>query len=186
MVGLTEKVLTALDVKYGPQIKSLKEELPKDDIETILSRVRMLAKVIGKTKLHNLDGLGFEKFGSDICTEIGKIVDVSLPKSNSAYSDLVNWITGTSRDSPVEIFTTNYDFLLEEAFEAIRAPYFDGFVGGHKPFFDPVSVSRNDLPSRWTRPVETPWIAGMGCRRTRGSHSNWESERNAPCLSGTP
>ncbi|WP_429232220.1 SIR2 family NAD-dependent protein deacylase [Inquilinus ginsengisoli] len=151
VVGLTDKVLTALAGKYGPQINSLKEELPKNDIETILSRVRILAKVIGNTKLHNMDGPGFDEFGSDICAEIGKIVDVLLPKPNSAYSDLVNWITGTSRDSPIEIFTTNYDLLLEEAFEAIRAPYFDGFVGGREPFFDPVSVSRNDLPSRWTR-----------------------------------
>ena len=63
----------------------------------------------------------------------------------------MNWITGTTRDYPVEIFTTNYDLLFEEAFESVRAPYFDGFTGGREPFFDPVSVSRSDLPARWTR-----------------------------------
>jgi hypothetical protein len=112
--------------------------------------VRSLAKVIGKSKVHDLDGEGFEKLGERICTEIGKVVDARLP-NGSAYADLVSWITGTSRDHPIEIFTTNYDLLLEEAFEAVRAPYFDGFVGGREPFFDPVSIANNDLPARWTR-----------------------------------
>lgn len=151
VVGLTDQVLNSLDSKYKTQIDGLKTELLKHDIETILSRVRSLARVIGKSKVHDLDGPGFEKFGNDICSEIGKIVDARLPTSTSAYADLVNWITGTSRDHPIEIFTTNYDLLFEEAFEKVRAPYFDGFTGGREPFFDPVSVAKNDLPARWTR-----------------------------------
>jgi hypothetical protein len=149
--GLTKLVLDSLAPSYGKQISSLKAELPKGDIETILSRVRTLSKVIGSTKVHELDGAGFETFGQAICDEIGKIVDVRLPKTRSAYTDIVNWIAGTSRDHAVEIFTTNYDLLLEEAFEIAGAPYFDGFTGGREPFFDPVSVASNDLPVRWTR-----------------------------------
>ncbi|MBR1170240.1 SIR2 family NAD-dependent protein deacylase [Bradyrhizobium liaoningense] len=149
--GLTKQVLNTLASKYDSQIASLKAELDKHDIETILSRIRSLSKVIGKSKIHGLDGEGFKVFGEDICAEIGKIVNVRLPTKGSAYSDLVNWITGISRDHPVEIFTTNYDLLFEEAFEVVRAPYFDGFTGGREPFFDPVSVARNDLPPRWTR-----------------------------------
>jgi SIR2-like domain len=151
VAGLTKSVLDLLTPKYGKQIIALKAELPKDDIETILSRVRTLSKVIGKTKVHDLDGDGFAEFGNAICDAIGKAVDVRLPAKNSAYSDIVNWVSGTSRDHPVEIFTTNYDLLLEEAFEHVRAPYFDGFTGGREPFFDPVSVASNDLPIRWTR-----------------------------------
>ncbi|MCP3411313.1 SIR2 family protein [Bradyrhizobium sp. CCGB01] len=112
--------------------------------------MRTLAKVIGKSRVHDLDDDRFEKLGERICTEIGKVVDARLP-SGSAYANLVSWVTGTSRDHPVEIFTTNYDLLLEEAFEAVRAPYFDGFVGGREPFFDPVSIANGDLPARWTR-----------------------------------
>lgn len=151
VAGLTAQVLGALDSTYSVQIAGLKAELPKNDIETILSRVRSLAKVIGKSEVHSLNGPGFEMFGQKICDEIGKIVDARLPKPESAYSNLINWVTGVARDYPVEIFTTNYDLLLEEAFEAVRAPYFDGFTGGREPFFDPVSVSSNDLPARWTR-----------------------------------
>ena len=150
--GLTKQVLDVLGPKYGAQIAALLDELkPKKDIETVLSRVRALSKVIGKTTVHGLDAAGYEAFGTDICAEIGKVVDVRLPKGNSAYTDLVNWIIGTSRENAVEIFTTNYDLLFEETFERAHAPYFDGFTGGREPFFDPVSVASGDLPSRWTR-----------------------------------
>lgn len=149
--GLTTQVLNTLVPKYGTQIAALKAELDKHDIETILSRIRSLSKVIGKSTIHGLDGDGFKAFGENICTEIGKIVNVRLPKNGCAYNDIVNWITGIARDHPIEIFTTNYDLLFEEAFEAVRAPYFDGFTGGREPFFDPVSVAGNDLPPRWTR-----------------------------------
>lgn len=152
VAGLTTKVLEVLEPEYGVQIAALKAELhPKDDIETMLSRIRSLAKVIGAAKIHDLDGVGYDVLGERICAEIGKIVNVRLPEQGSAYSDLVNWIVGTVRDHPIEIFTTNYDLLLEEAFERSRAPYFDGFTGGREPFFDPVTVAHNDLPSRWTR-----------------------------------
>lgn len=151
VVQLTTQVLATLEPTYSPQIKGLKAELDKDDIETILSRVRALSKVIGSAKVHGLDGPGYDAFGKAICAEIGKIVNVRLPIEASAYTDIVNWVTGTARDHAVEIFTTNYDLLLEEAFERSRAPYFDGFTGGREPFFDPVSVAGNDLPARWTR-----------------------------------
>lgn len=152
VAGLTKLVLDLLQGEYGKQIAELKKELaPKDDIETLLSRIRSLAKVIGPAKIHDLDGPGYAKFGERVCEEIGKIVAVTLPESGSAYSEIVTWITGAGRDHPIEIFTTNYDLLLEEAFERVRAPYFDGFTGGREPFFDPVTVSNNDLPARWTR-----------------------------------
>lgn len=149
--GLTKEVLETLTPKYGAQITALKAELDKHDIETILSRIRTLSKVVGKSTIHDLNGDGFKTFGEAICKEIGKIVNVRLPKNGCAYNDIVNWITGIARDHPIEVFTTNYDLLFEEAFEAARAPYFDGFTGGREPFFDPVSVAANDLPSRWTR-----------------------------------
>jgi hypothetical protein len=151
VAGLTELVLVAIEADYGAVVTALKAELKQHDIETILSRVRSLAKVIGKTPVHGLDGEGFDTLGERICSEIGKVVDARLPPKESAYANLISWVTGTARQHAIEIFTTNYDLLLEEAFEAVRAPYFDGFTGGREPFFDPVSIANNDLPARWTR-----------------------------------
>lgn len=149
--GLTVRVLDALAPEYATPTAALRAELERKDIESLLSRIRTLAQVIGATKVHGLDSTAYAEFGRRICEEIGRIVDVRLPEQASPYSDLVTWISGAARDNAVEIFTTNYDLLFEQAFEAARAPYFDGFTGGREPFFDPVSVANNDLPPRWTR-----------------------------------
>jgi hypothetical protein len=114
VAGLTERVLTEIDPKYGAQIAALKADLAKHDIETLLSRIRSLGGVIGTTKVHDLDGNGYRAMAEAICVEIGQIVRVRLPAGATAYGELVSWITGAPRTHAVEIFTTNYDLLFEE------------------------------------------------------------------------
>jgi hypothetical protein len=82
VAGLTDRVLTTVDSVYGKQISALKTELKLHDIETILSRVRALSKVLGSSKVHELDGDGYQEFGNSICSEIGKIVDVKPQREN--------------------------------------------------------------------------------------------------------
>jgi hypothetical protein len=149
--GLTRVVLETLNEKYGATIGGIVEELENPNIETILSRIRSLAGVIGKAKVHGLDGSGFKDLGDAICNEIGKIVNQDLPAGPSPYTEIVAWITGADRPHPIEIFTTNYDLLFEQALERAKTPYFDGFAGANEPFFDPSTVASNDLPARWVR-----------------------------------
>ncbi len=151
VAGLTDKVVTALSPKFSSQLDALKVELGKSDIESLLSRIRTLAGVLGAAQVHGLDGVGYKALSEAICTQVGHVVRVDLPSGSNPYTSIVNWITGAVRDHPVEIFTSNYDLLFEEAFERVRAPYFDGFIGGKEAFFDPVSVAAGDLPKRWTR-----------------------------------
>jgi hypothetical protein len=40
---------------------------------------------------------------------------------------------------------------MEYALERSKTPYFDGFSGSKNAFFDPSSISKNDLPPRWVR-----------------------------------
>jgi len=148
---LTQIVLASLDSKYEATLKDIKTEFKTPNIENILSHVRTLASVIGTTPVHGLDADGYKALGEAVCDEIGKIANQRLPDGNTPYSELVAWISGTDREHPVEIFTTNYDLLFEQALERAKAPYFDGFSGASEPFFDPSSVANNDLPSRWTR-----------------------------------
>ena len=101
--------------------------------------------------MHGLDGTGYAALGRAICEAIGGIVGAKLPEGRTPYHELVSWVSGTQRAHAVEIFTTNYDLLIETAFEQAKAPDFDGFTGGHAPFFDPVTVAGNDLPPRWSR-----------------------------------
>jgi SIR2-like domain len=151
VAGLTTHVLDALSAKYGGALGAVKAELKDPNIENILSRVRSLAGVIGTTPVHGLDGAGHKALGEAICTEIGNVVNQSLPVAPTPYSDLVNWISGAERDNAVEIFTTNYDLLFEQALECAKVPFFDGFAGARQPFFDPSSVANNDLSPRWVR-----------------------------------
>jgi len=149
--GLTTDVLGALAARFGTALDAIKSEITDPNIENILSRVRSLAGVIGKTSVHGLDGTGYDELSKEICNEIGKIVNQPLPIGPSPYSDFVNWIGGIGRDHPIEIFTTNYDNLFEQALERAKVPYFDGFVGAREPFFDPSSIASDDLPARWVR-----------------------------------
>ncbi|OWL84038.1 SIR2 family protein [Halopseudomonas aestusnigri] len=149
---LTVQATAGLSEIQKAAVDAIKESLDNSaNIESILSRIRLLEQALGKTVVQGLDSDGYRTLGKDICKNIAKIVGVYLPKDRNAYSDLIAWITGTVRSNSVEIFTTNYDLLFEEAFERVRSPYFDGFSGGSKPFFDPVSVAGDDLPARWAK-----------------------------------
>jgi SIR2-like domain len=152
VAGLTAIVVESLAGDDKLVIEKLLPELGEGaNIEAILSRVRLLGRALGSAKVHGFDGPAYERLGRAMCEKIGKIVSPELPSAPTPYSELVTWISGTSREHPVEIFTTNYDLLFEEAFERARVPFFDGFAGGHAPFFDPSSVSSDDLPPRWAR-----------------------------------
>lgn len=149
---LTQIVVDDLSPEDRAVIEKLLPELGDNpNIETILTRVRRLSQAIGAAEVHGLNGNAYEELAQRICEKIGTIVARVLPKEPNAFTELVSWIGGTHRDHPIEIFTPNYDLLLEEAFERARLPYFDGFTGSHKPFFDPTSISEDSLPPRWSR-----------------------------------
>ena len=149
--GLTELVKNSLTDKDIIAFEAIALTLNDNNIELILSRVRSLAEVIGETEVHGLDGTGYKLLSETICHKIKEVVAKSLPEGENPYSHLIAWINGINRDYAVEIFTTNYDLLLEEAMERARTPYFDGFSGSKAAFFDPSSISSNDMPPRWIR-----------------------------------
>lgn len=152
IAGLTKEVKDSLvDQKDIYAFSELEKSLSNTNIELILSRVRSLAEVIGDAEVHGLNSEGFAKLAETICKKIKAVVDRSLPEGENPYSHLISWINGINRDYAVEIFTTNYDLLLEEAMEKARTPYFDGFSGSKNAFFDPSSISSNDMPARWIR-----------------------------------
>ena len=150
--NLTARVQGELTNDEKAVINALLPQLgDKPNIEKILTQVRQLSQVIGTEKVHGCNGEEYAALAGKICESIGKIVAPALPKETNSYTELVSWIGGTHREHPVEIFTPNYDLLIEEAFERAKLPYFDGFSGAHRPFFDPASISEDVLPARWSR-----------------------------------
>jgi SIR2-like domain len=120
-------------------------------VEDVLSHIRTLKSLCGDGDIDGFTGENLKKLDLAICEKIREIVTVSLPTNKTPYHVLASWIQAISRDKPVEIFTTNYDLLLEQALEEQRVPYFDGFVGSDSAFLDLESMTVDDLPPRWAR-----------------------------------
>lgn len=151
IAGLTRIVVKNLETTHQLAYSKIVESIGTDNIELVLSRIRTLAEVLGDTKVNDLDGNGYKELSIEICKNIKDVVSKTLPIGNNPYSDLISWINGINREYAVEVFTTNYDLLLEEAMERTRTPYFDGFSGSKSAFFDPSTISNNNLPARWVR-----------------------------------
>jgi len=151
IAGLTTKVKEALEPKDKAVFSLIEKDVAQENIEMVLSRVRSLAEVLGKTQVHKYDSSDYSQLNDNICREIKNVVDQPLIEGDNPYSRIVSWISGINRKHAVEIFTTNYDLLMEEALERASSPYFDGFSGSRQSFFDPASISSNDLPPRWSR-----------------------------------
>jgi hypothetical protein len=132
---LTDIVVKALSNEtQRTAAQTIRNELGGEaNVETILSKVRLLERALGSTPVHGLDAAGYGELGQAICDQIGKIVDARLPPERNAYNELIAWISGTNRTHAIEIFTTNYDLLFEEAFEKARAPYFVMGLRGAAP-----------------------------------------------------
>lgn len=123
-----------------------------ENIELLLSRIRQLHGVAGNGTVRGLSAAELRALDEKICSVISEQVDRELPTRNTAYHDLAVWTRSVHRAQPVHLFTTNYDLLLEQAMEESSSPYFDGFIGSHRAFFDLGAVEDEGLlPARWTR-----------------------------------
>jgi len=120
-------------------------------VETILSHIRSLRAVVGNDEVRGMSAAQLDKLDESICQIIYELVGKSLPGSDTPYHRVASWADAIERDAPIEIFTTNYDLLMEEALEDRRVPYFDGFAGVRKPFFDLRAMEEDAFPPRWAR-----------------------------------
>lgn len=121
------------------------------NVEHILSEIRTLCSRRGNGDVDGVSKADLQLLDSTICDFIAEEVGKSLPVHRCAYHRFASWVGGLQRITPVEIFTPNYDLLLEEAFEQQGIPHFDGFVGSREPFFDIASIEQDSIPPRWTR-----------------------------------
>lgn len=154
VVGLTSIVKNALAT--DPHFQVLVQQFVDDGrsnytIEDLLSHVRLTRRIVGTGTSRGLTEASLKKVEESLCEHVAQAVRRDLPNSRTPYHDLAAWIGGVPRRTAVQIFTTNYDLLLEQALEACGLPFFDGFVGAQRPFFDLRAIEDEDLPSRWTR-----------------------------------
>lgn len=146
---MTDTIIKAItDKKFIDALALLKTELKADNqeyyIEYILSSIVQKIKVVGNDKLCGLTKIEFEELRKKIETKIIELVSVHKKlekfKEKLIHNDFALWIKLAQRKFPIEVFTTNYDYLFEIAFENQIIPYFDGFIGSYQPFFYPSAV----------------------------------------------
>jgi len=161
--GLTaecKKDAEALGEKYA-KAWGLIEDQCKDakqpaHVESILTRLRMMLSAIGKgDTLVGLTMAELRGLEESVRGTIARLVTPDLSKLPGDYPHgrFARWLARTSRRSPVEIFTVNYDVLIEHAIESARIPLFDGFVGAYQPFFHADSLRRPEAApgATWCR-----------------------------------
>jgi len=148
---LTEKVLEQLS---DPDRAAFQSEMGAGNIESGLSHLRRVAALLN-------DGQEFNGLTKARAKELDKLVcskiagELGLAKANLKPAQMLAAWAGRSRYSkPVEVFTVNYDLLMETAFEAQKVPYFDGFLGTLRANFHTDLVENNGedrVPSFYVR-----------------------------------
>ena len=120
-------------------------------VEDLLSHVRALSAVAGSEQVRGLTRKKLDELDRRICGLIHEVVNKELPRQDTPYHRFALWANAIRREFPVEVFTTNYDLLMEQALEECRVPYLDGFPGAHKPFFDPSLMELGSYLPEWIR-----------------------------------
>lgn len=128
------------------------------NIEEILSRLRLISEVLEDSS-SSIDGFSAEfAEGLDhaICVAIAKVI-AETTIDIAVHAKFASWLGLARYSRPIEVFTNNYDLLLERGLEAATVPYFDGFIGVYEGRFRADLVDTTDVvdsmtpPSRWIR-----------------------------------
>lgn len=156
IAGLTKSVSDGLEGEAAEVLKVATQHLvdggiPEPNLENLLDYLRTLAAVPGNEPIRGSTMAQLKSADRAICAHVRQVLDVSLPDSHTPYNAVAVWARAAKRYAPVEVFTTNYDLLLEQALEAESVPFFDGFVGSHRPAFDLQAIEEDALPARWVR-----------------------------------
>lgn len=163
---LTAMVAERLKDTTKTAFESILTQLPSgSNVEDALDRIRTCRELIGGSETKTVEGItgasAARALDLSVCQAIGECVRGDPAKGSKPHLTFSQWLRALhgSRDFPVEIFTTNYDLLFEQALERSGVPYFDGFSGSVAPFFVPECVEADQgradesvyPPRTWTR-----------------------------------
>lgn len=177
---LTSKVLAALDSKYRTDIDGVKKCLsePQCTIEDILNHVRLVREITCEKSGKSYEGLDGECAKSVDLAICEKIYDTIIEEEQNAdlttTMKFASWLNWLGNDFTKELFTLNYDLVLEKSFESLQVPYYDGFVGANEPFFLPESLekdSKDNPPLSWIRLWKVHGSLGWFWKAKAGSQS---------------
>ncbi len=156
-----EKNLTGDHLKNFKIVRdNLKATLGKDvNIEEILNHIRRIREITNEKPNQDfikVTGEAAKNLDKEICNQIYNIIEEA-----EGRADLTNprkffaWLNILNHEYSKEVFTTNYDLIIEKSLEQSQIPYFDGFVGSYEPFFWQESIEQStgktDMTRNWIR-----------------------------------
>ena len=177
LAQLQQKVVDALD---GDERKAVEGLLATRNLEQTLSRLRRLAALLEDDEhLGGLSAAESVALDEKICAAIIAAVDVAGANIDP-FVKLASWAARMENLNPLELFTVNYDLLIEAGFESVGAPYFDGFVGGVEARFLPELIEPHDAPAARRLPagfVRLWKLHGSTNWRSVGAGETWRMIR---------
>ncbi len=130
---LRDRVVHALE---ADDRAAFSRQLEERDLEQALSRLRRIATLLEGTgeTVDDLTSEAASKLDREVCRRIVQALDVTCADQQPVLK-LAAWAARADYHLPVELFTVNYDLLIENALEALGVPYFDGFAGALRARF---------------------------------------------------
>jgi hypothetical protein len=123
---LQSKILGELDASDANILRRL---LETRNLEQALSRIRRISAVAaGEDVVDGLSGPAANDLDQKICAQVIKQLTVAATDTGPV-DKFSAWVARADYFRPLEIFTVNYDLLVEAGLEKLKVPYFDGFVG---------------------------------------------------------
>lgn len=152
--GLRDAALELIDPAYREKARQLFEGR---SLEDGLSRLRRMRAFAGDDAVSGvLTSEELTQIDSSLCSGIVDILD-DKDVDLAPYIRLGAWVNSQQYSMPIEIFTVNYDLLLERGLEHELVLFFDGFVGTIEAGFRADLVDRigengeGDLPASCAR-----------------------------------
>lgn len=124
--GLQKAIVAALD---GDDKVTFERQLENRNLEEVLSRWRRIAAVVeGDDRIDGLDAAAAASLDARVCQLIVEHLSIDDAELNPVLR-FAAWAARADYVQPLELFTVNYDLLIETALEQQGVAYFDGFVG---------------------------------------------------------
>jgi SIR2-like domain len=187
VAALEHKILESLD---GDKQTAFEAELTGRNLEQTLSRLRQIAALVdGAETVDGLTREAAEALDAEVCRLLVSFLGIDNADLAPALQ-FAAWVARADYRLPVEVFTVNYDLLLETAFERLGVAYFDGFAGSLRARF------RTDLVEA-THADDAVWLPSFIARlwKLHGS-VNWIRDTvgdqsaivriGAPAVDGSP
>ncbi|MFM2721643.1 SIR2 family protein [Microbacterium mcarthurae (nom. nud.)] len=172
VTGLAQHIDQALT---GDQSEAFKRLSQGRNLEQVLSRVRRIAALLDHTD-DLVDGLSSQT-ARELDLTICRLIISQLAVANAQVDPalrLAAWAARADYHHALELFTVNYDLLIETGLEALGVAYFDGFVGTLRARF------RGDLVEETTatdREALPPFLVRLW--KLHGSvHWTWDGDAN--------